>query len=180
MNPAPPPPAQPKGPNVALIVVAILVVAFCGCGVLGIVAGIAVPNFVKFQARSKQSDCRTNLKSLYTSERMYQAEHDAFSNDVVKLGFSPERSRYTYFLGDGATVPPSAPGVAAATERDLPPLQGGEPEVGDKAFVAVCAGNVDNDSLLDVWSISSEERVINGQKVAPGEPFNEQNDVALP
>ncbi len=41
-----------------------------------------------------------------------------------------------------------------------------------------CAGNVDGDDFLDVWSISTvERRAPDGSAISPGEPFNHRNDI---
>ena len=37
--------------------------------IIGILAAIAIPNFIKFQARSKQGEAKTNLKSLFTAQK---------------------------------------------------------------------------------------------------------------
>jgi hypothetical protein len=39
------------------------------------------------------------------------------------------------------------------------------------------AGNIDSDATIDVWSISTKERIIAGETVTPGRPFNHVNDV---
>ena len=44
--------------------------------IIGILAAIAIPNFIKFQARSKQSEVKSNLKGLYTTQRAFYQEHD--------------------------------------------------------------------------------------------------------
>ena len=68
--------------------------------IIGILAAIAIPNFIKFQARSKQSEAKTNLKGLFQSQKSYFAEHDSFSSDFTAIGFVPERgNRYCYRLG---------------------------------------------------------------------------------
>src|SRR4051812_16376379 len=73
--------------------------------IIGILAAIAIPNFVKFQARSKQSEAKANLKAMFTSEKAFLAEKDRFSGFVGEVGFSPERNnRYAYFLGGGADI----------------------------------------------------------------------------
>ena len=59
--------------------------------IIGILAAIAIPNFIRFQARSKQSEVKANLKSLFTAERSYFQEKDAYSECIKKIGFSPER-----------------------------------------------------------------------------------------
>jgi type IV pilus assembly protein PilA len=68
--------------------------------IIGILAAIAIPNFVKVQARAKQSEAKANLKAMFTAEKAFSAEKDRFSNLVGEIGFSPERNnRYAYFAG---------------------------------------------------------------------------------
>jgi type IV pilus assembly protein PilA len=68
--------------------------------IIGILAAIAIPNFVKFQARSKQAEARTNLKGIFTAEKSYFADKDGYSSDFQAIGFVPERgNRYAYRLG---------------------------------------------------------------------------------
>src|ERR1700690_2898460 len=57
---------QGKGSLPVAIVSVVLPVA--AIPVIGILAAIAIPNFIKFQARSKQSECKTYLKSAFTAE----------------------------------------------------------------------------------------------------------------
>jgi type IV pilus assembly protein PilA len=73
--------------------------------IIGILAAIAIPNFVKFQARSKQSEAKANLKAMFTAEKAYSAEKDKFSELTGEIGFSPERNnRYAYFVGAAGTT----------------------------------------------------------------------------
>src|SRR5687767_3165402 len=65
--------------------------------IIGILAAIAIPNFIKFQARSKQSEAKANLKSVFTANKAYFQEKDNYSSCIRKFGFSPERgNRYRY------------------------------------------------------------------------------------
>ncbi|WP_370644239.1 hypothetical protein [Myxococcus sp. RHSTA-1-4] len=66
-------------------------------------AAIAIPNFIKFQARSKQSEAKSNLKGLFTSQKSYFQEKDRYSPIAGAIGFAPERgNRYTYWLAAAA------------------------------------------------------------------------------
>ena len=77
--------------------------------IIGILAAIAIPNFIKFQARSKQSEAKSNLKGAYTAQKAYFQEYTAYSNNAGKLGFAPERgNRYAYNLGPSA-LPATSP-----------------------------------------------------------------------
>src|SRR5499433_3219662 len=67
--------------------------------IIGILAAIAIPNFIRFQARSKQSEAKSNLKGVFTGQRSYFGERDAYSSFVANIGFAPERgNRYYYQL----------------------------------------------------------------------------------
>lgn len=68
--------------------------------IIGILAAIAVPNFIRFQAKSKQAEARTNLKALFVGQRTRFADADSYSPLIGEVGFAPERgNRYTYDLG---------------------------------------------------------------------------------
>ena len=42
--------------------------------IIGILAAIAIPNFLRFQAKSKQSEAKTNLGGIFTAEIAYFGE----------------------------------------------------------------------------------------------------------
>jgi len=66
--------------------------------IIGILAAIAIPNFLRFQARSKQSEAKANLKSLFTAQRSQFQEKDRYLTNIRTLGFSPERGNRYYYL----------------------------------------------------------------------------------
>lgn len=89
--------------------------------IIGILAAIAIPNFIKFQARSKQSEAKTNLKALYTAQKSFFSEKDRYSSFANEIGFAPERgNRYAYRVSVGGTcevrsgnvIPPAADAIA--------------------------------------------------------------------
>jgi type IV pilus assembly protein PilA len=71
--------------------------------IIGILAAIAIPNFIRFQARARQSEVHGNLKSLFTGLRTQQRKPTtvgATEGTIRATGFSPERgNRYSYHLG---------------------------------------------------------------------------------
>ena len=78
--------------------------------IIGILAAIAIPNFIKFQARAKQGEPKANLKALFTSQRAYFAERDTYSSSVADIVFLPERgNRYAYFVGGSSLVSRAGP-----------------------------------------------------------------------
>jgi type IV pilus assembly protein PilA len=169
--------------------------------IIGILAAIAIPNFIRFQARSKQSEARANLKALFGAEKAYFQEKDRYSSIVVEAGFAPERNnRYAYFLAtsvsqDSRSGTTSSTGTTATsisadvfkgyTNVTSPPALtcGGSLGVNGNSFLGEATGDIDSDTTLDVWSVSTEGRTggpdcdsnPNGN-VASGEPANDQND----
>nr|AFX67133.1 pilin [Myxococcus sp. 133B03] len=72
--------------------------------IIGILAAIAIPNFIKFQARSKQSEAKTNLKALFTAQKSFFSEKDRYSGFANEIGFAPERgNRYAYRVSADGT-----------------------------------------------------------------------------
>ncbi len=68
--------------------------------IIGVLASIALPNFIKFQARAKQSEAKANLRAAYSAEKSYFQEKDEFSSCIHKIGFNLERgNRYKYEFG---------------------------------------------------------------------------------
>jgi type IV pilus assembly protein PilA len=72
--------------------------------IIGILAAIAIPNFIKFQARSKQGEAKANLKAWFTTERAYLQEKDKYEEDIKIIGYAPERgNRYAYYFSAKTT-----------------------------------------------------------------------------
>ncbi len=144
--------------------------------VVGILAAIAIPNFIRFQARSKQSECKSNLKAAFLAQQSYFAEKGAWGESAREIGFTVDgRNRYAYRIGADSVLPatltttPSSE-LEAATLLEEVGVQG-------DAVTMTCAGNLDNDATIDLWSVSSAQRNVNGEVVPAGAPFNHVNDV---
>jgi type IV pilus assembly protein PilA len=83
--------------------------------IIGILAAIAIPNFVKFQCRSKQSEAKGNLRSLYVAQEGYAAEYESYvaisaisagGNGSNGIGWRLKgaKVRYTYTVSATATT----------------------------------------------------------------------------
>jgi type IV pilus assembly protein PilA len=94
--------------------------------VIGILAAIAIPNYLRFQARSKQAEARTNLKAIHQAQLSYFAERDGYAERLSELSYSVERgNRYAYLASltptewqDRSIVVASAGGTHDAIEVD--------------------------------------------------------------
>jgi type IV pilus assembly protein PilA len=189
--------------------------------IIGILAAIAIPNFIKFQARSKQSEPKANLKALFVAQKSYFAERDSFSDKVVDIGFVPERgNRYTIanggatlssrnaaeenvdsshqgfqgdsfkgFASDSTRSTANAAAVAAVSAGGTCAVttNGCITTLNNGAFAAIAASNVDNDTTIDTWMVSSMSVSVTASSVVgaeaeaqsngPGIPANNINDV---
>jgi len=100
--------------------------------IIGILAALAIPNFLRYQAKSKQSEAKTNLGAIYVSEIAYYGEKDTFGA-LAALDWAPEgRTRYTY----------------AATPAT-------------NSFTAGADGQIDNDGTMDHWTIDDQKILSN-------------------
>src|SRR4030081_405439 len=149
--------------------------------IIGILAAIAIPNFIKFQARSKQSEAKANLKAIFTAQKAFFQEKDRFSSLTGEVGFEPERNnRYAYFLAATGNIEDRTNSVItqATTYTGIqvdtfkygstfhqtsaaPACSSGAGVVAPPppSFVATAQGNIDADATIDQWSISSNSRV---------------------
>ena len=156
--------------------------------IIGILAAIAIPNFIKFQARSKQSEAKANLKAAFTAEKAYIQEKDSYNSLINIVGFSPERNnRFAYYLSNTGTLQDrTAAAIATAsgdTGVDVDVFRYPLPNNGPEAYVAstcvpttgtsvpgtitgpplgwvgMARGNVDTDATRDVWTIATDSRV---------------------
>ena len=67
--------------------------------IIGILAAIAIPNYQKFQARSKQTEARTQLSGIYTAERSFAAEWNYGSSNLQQIGYAIEGANMLYNCG---------------------------------------------------------------------------------
>jgi Tfp pilus assembly major pilin PilA len=192
------------GSRKTLYIILGVVGVLLACPCVGVLAGIAIPNYIRYQSRAKQAECRMNLKSWYTSQKMHYSQYEAYEPSLSKVGFALDRgNRYAYLTGEG---PMEARGEAqlAATEgavsvgvdtfrhanlrtvsvTDLPPevadRLGVSGECPDCAITMACAGNIDNDDTLDVWMVSTgalDLKDVDGAPVAEGVPAHIVSDL---
>jgi type IV pilus assembly protein PilA len=115
--------------------------------IIGILAAIAIPNFVKFQLRSKTSEAKVNIKAIVVAEDAYYAEFGTYVANLDSLGgVAPTGRKYTW--GAAAVVRPGFDlvgwepagdvyyGYAVAIGATVPPT----------TFTADAMGDLDTDT----------------------------------
>ncbi len=88
--------------------------------IIGILAAIAIPNFMNYQCKAKQSEAKSNLGAIRTAQEAYYSEKDNYAtgNDaLVDLGMKTLKDnsdkKYDYHItGDSSGFGASATGNA--------------------------------------------------------------------
>jgi len=87
--------------------------------IIGILAAIAIPNFLTYQLKSRQAEAKTNLQAIKTSEVAFQAERGCFvgitAEGVVAPVAGTKSAPFTWGVGGAATVPAVGWCVAGGT-----------------------------------------------------------------
>ena len=74
--------------------------------IIGILAAIAIPNFLNYQCKAKQSEAKQSLGTIAKNEEAYISEFNKYADTSAKLGFSVKGSGskryYTYSITTGS------------------------------------------------------------------------------
>ena len=101
--------------------------------IIGILAAIAIPNFLQYQLKSRQSEAKTNLQAIKTSEVSFQAERGCYVGVAVEtLSVMPVTAVKTIPFTWGAGVAPSAAGTTWCAGA-VPVLAGTFNDIGFRA-----------------------------------------------
>ncbi|GAB6145139.1 type IV pilin protein [Desulfocicer niacini] len=92
--------------------------------IIGILAAIAIPNFLNYQCKAKQSEAKSNLGTIRSMQEAYFAEHDEYAVTMGAIGFSTKgNNRYTYTSAGTTTFTATATsqgnGVKTAAGDDV-------------------------------------------------------------
>ena len=99
--------------------------------IIGILAAIAIPNFISYQKRARTTEAKRELGSIRTLEESYRAEYDAYTTSLPDVGWvTPSGTkRYDYTILSATTT----------------------------MFSAQARGDIDGDtSDYDVWMMNAD------------------------
>jgi len=138
--------------------------------IIGILAAIAIPNFLRFQARAKQSEAKQNLGAIFTAYTSYFSDNNTFpSNSSITIGtitynclsvadWEPKgQLRYCYECMNSAAFWTGWDAGMAAI-RCNPAVNTNGTQID---FTIAACGNVDNDATQDQWSIDTAKHLVN-------------------
>jgi len=122
--------------------------------IIGILAAIAIPNFMMFLAKTKRSEVKYNLEAIYKCEISHFGEYNSYSNSFSTIRWRPEGKIYYYTFTMGSDYE----GLPLATN---PMPAGFSYGASGSSFTALSWGNIDGDATLDVWYINDRREMIN-------------------
>ena len=133
--------------------------------IIGILAAIAIPNFLKYQAKSKQAEAKTTLKGIFTSETSYYSENNFYATTFDSMNFAiagngSTTKAYNFFLGSGAGQKIGNQTLAGTGSDGS--AGSWTPGAGTTDFTATAAGNLGG-SQLDVWGLTAGKPLTNVQ-----------------
>ena len=131
--------------------------------IIGILAAIALPSMMRYQAKARQTEAKTTLGGIFIRQNLHWAERGRYGA-LDEIGFVLSgTNRYTYRTGaagsaGGANANVTAPGAAQDT---LNAVLGTIESEGATAswnsiggFTATAAANIDSDAVLDQWHLN--------------------------
>jgi len=132
--------------------------------IIGILAAIAIPNFLRFQAKSKQSEAKTNLGGIFTAQVSYFGENNYYGN-FTQIAWAPTgTTRYTYYSGayTNLFVTP-VPTSAADNTGNATPYAPNTLVAArtDNTFISQAVGEIDSDAYRDEWTIDQLRALTN-------------------
>ena len=135
--------------------------------ILGILAAVAIPSFLQYQARARQSEAKISLGAIYTLEIAYFAEDARYGSiGEVRYVLSSATNRYTYRSGAAGVGggPNAGVSIMGSTQDTINASNGAiVPEgpitamVSLTGFTATAAGNIDADAVLDQWHVNDKK-----------------------
>jgi type IV pilus assembly protein PilA len=149
-------------------------------GIIGILVAIAAPNFARYQSKARQSEAKIALAGVYTGEKAFYSEYNAYVGDHAAVGYVPEGSKRFYDIGwagantgtvngwgGGAFGQPSYTRVnyPALWSTCTPALSTSVTTNDVQTFSTTAAGQIRDGQPCDVWSIDND-KVINNVNVS--------------
>jgi type IV pilus assembly protein PilA len=135
--------------------------------IIGILASIAIPNFLQYQARARQSEARIHLGAIYTLEITHFVELGRYgSMGEIRYVLAGSSNRYTYRTGAAGALGGANAGVIAvgATQDTINAGNGivvpqgvTAAMIGPNGFTVTAAGNIDADATLDQWWVNDRK-----------------------
>jgi len=111
--------------------------------IIGILAAIAIPSFLKYQAKAKSAEAKANLKGMFTTEISYYSDNSQYQT-LNTINYPPiGNMRYSYSVTSTA----AEPNFFGSTT----------------GFTVGAWASLGNNGINDEWAISDQNNICNAQ-----------------
>ena len=112
--------------------------------IIGILAALAIPRFMRVASKAKQSEAKGLLKQVYSMQHAYFAQNDSYClNGVIANSGAP----FAYAQIHVDVMLPARYSYAMVSTRTT--------------FVCTATGNLDTDATVDTWTMDDDGLLIN-------------------
>ena len=113
--------------------------------IIGILAALAIPRFMKSTSKAKQSEARQILKQIYTMQHTYRQANNSYGDPGVTIAANTGGT----FPEIGVDVGTNAMYEYRITAADA------------TGFTAEAEADIDDDATLDLWTIDETGVLVN-------------------
>ena len=130
--------------------------------IIGILAAIAIPNFLKFQLKAKTSEGKTNLAAIRTAEESVFAEYGSYVSAPMSPATVPNNTKQVF--SDTGTGSNSFGGLGWTPEGNIYFVYGVGVDATGSSFWAQADGDIDADTTYQSWGYRK------GSALSPASP----------
>jgi type IV pilus assembly protein PilA len=110
--------------------------------IIGVLSAVAIPNFKKYQAKSKTSEAKLQLSAGYTAMQSWYSDYDNYGTCLNLMGFDPAVENLTRYYAVGFDVGATSIGNAASVLNGAPPACTGAGVANDSTTASASTANV--------------------------------------
>lgn len=118
--------------------------------IIGILAAIAIPNFMTFRMKAKTAEAKSNLGSIRTCEEAYNAEKDVYLDCDAQPTTAPGAEKQPWVADNTFSLIGFVPSGNVYYQYEVDVADGTK----TTAFTATATGNLDGDTSTAVYTVS--------------------------
>lgn len=80
--------------------------------IIGLLSAVAIPNFQKYQARSKTAEAKLQLAAIYTAQASFFADYNIYHTCLNYMGYNPAEEANSRYYHTGFAVAANINGAA--------------------------------------------------------------------
>ncbi len=119
--------------------------------IIGILAAIAIPNFLRFQLKSKSSEGKVNIAAIRTAEEAYMAEFGSYVSAINTPPTIPGVTKADFTNGGYATFNDT---LGWLPEGQVYFVYGVTAAANSLDYTVDAAANIDGDTANQTWAYS--------------------------